>query len=527
MKKLYTLALGLLAALGVQAQVTIGSTNYTSLTEALNAAQENDVITINQDIEIGTRIDKNVKNLTIQGATPEITIKRQWGKNIIMILGNANNRGLIIKNLTIDASSFACGNSIIESNNGQVTLSNVTIKDANQTGNNIITQKGGGWLVAENVNIVNAQKSENVYDIFSGNNNALTVKGSGDFAISLQSTWAMNAENYTGKSVLYVGTYAAGNTVVNGGALANFSLGNAPEGYTLINNNGNLVLNYEVEVAKNEDTGATYTSFTTALNEAQSNETITVLEDVEIPSRIGLGNKHITIQGANPLVTLKYTNTNTGQNQFVFENNNNYILTLKGLKLDVNDKCQNNNVFNCKGRLVLDNVVIANAANCGNLIQMRTDGRQLTLNNVKLENCGEKNFAVLANNNTVYYNGSNNIGAQFAQGCVAEVVEGGELTNTEAINLSFADTYVPSADAVVVKNCTDASKFAVALTGWHLESKDGNLVLSDGTSTGIDGIVADENAPVEYYNLQGIRVENPENGIFIRRQGNKTTKVAL
>ena len=46
-------------------------------------------------------------------------------------------------------------------------------------------------------------------------------------------------------------------------------------------------------------------------------------------------------------------------------------------------------------------------------------------------------------------------------------------------------------------------------------------------TTGIDGIVAEENAPVEYYNLQGIRVENPANGIFIRRQGNKTTKVAL
>lgn len=46
-------------------------------------------------------------------------------------------------------------------------------------------------------------------------------------------------------------------------------------------------------------------------------------------------------------------------------------------------------------------------------------------------------------------------------------------------------------------------------------------------TTGIDGIVADENAPVEYYNLQGIRVENPENGIFIRRQGSNTTKVAF
>ena len=34
-------------------------------------------------------------------------------------------------------------------------------------------------------------------------------------------------------------------------------------------------------------------------------------------------------------------------------------------------------------------------------------------------------------------------------------------------------------------------------------------------------------APVEYFNLQGIRVANPANGIFIRRQGNKALKVAM
>lgn len=36
-----------------------------------------------------------------------------------------------------------------------------------------------------------------------------------------------------------------------------------------------------------------------------------------------------------------------------------------------------------------------------------------------------------------------------------------------------------------------------------------------------------ENAPVEYYNLNGQRVSNPSNGIFIRKQGSKTTKVAI
>lgn len=34
-----------------------------------------------------------------------------------------------------------------------------------------------------------------------------------------------------------------------------------------------------------------------------------------------------------------------------------------------------------------------------------------------------------------------------------------------------------------------------------------------------------ENAPVEYFNLQGIRVNNPENGIYIRRQGTEVSKV--
>ena len=44
-------------------------------------------------------------------------------------------------------------------------------------------------------------------------------------------------------------------------------------------------------------------------------------------------------------------------------------------------------------------------------------------------------------------------------------------------------------------------------------------------SSAITEIEADANAPVEYFNLQGIRVANPENGVFVRRQGNTVTKV--
>ncbi len=69
------------------------------------------------------------------------------------------------------------------------------------------------------------------------------------------------------------------------------------------------------------------------------------------------------------------------------------------------------------------------------------------------------------------------------------------------------------------------SAFDAVVVNAHKDSK--------WTPTGIEAIGADnqgmvdENAPVEFYNLQGVRVENPSNGIFIRRQGSKVTKVAI
>lgn len=48
------------------------------------------------------------------------------------------------------------------------------------------------------------------------------------------------------------------------------------------------------------------------------------------------------------------------------------------------------------------------------------------------------------------------------------------------------------------------------------------------TTVGIDNVnVEDGDAPVEYFNLQGIRVAEPKAGIYIRRQGNNATKVYI
>jgi|GEM_PF-5234493 hypothetical protein len=43
----------------------------------------------------------------------------------------------------------------------------------------------------------------------------------------------------------------------------------------------------------------------------------------------------------------------------------------------------------------------------------------------------------------------------------------------------------------------------------------------------VNDAAVDANAPVEYFNLQGIRVANPENGLYIRRQGRTVSKVLV
>ncbi|MDE6581025.1 MAG: hypothetical protein K2K47_00660, partial [Duncaniella sp.] len=53
------------------------------------------------------------------------------------------------------------------------------------------------------------------------------------------------------------------------------------------------------------------------------------------------------------------------------------------------------------------------------------------------------------------------------------------------------------------------------------------VLYKKSSASSIFEVVENEDAPVVYYNLQGVQVENPSTGIYIRRQGNKTTKVLV
>lgn len=72
--------------------------------------------------------------------------------------------------------------------------------------------------------------------------------------------------------------------------------------------------------------------------------------------------------------------------------------------------------------------------------------------------------------------------------------------------------------AMLQQNGLTISGFAVTISKVSLLTPD---------NTGISDIEADEDAPAEYYNMNGIRVNEPTQGVYIRRQGNKVSKIII
>lgn len=128
----------------------------------------------------------------------------------------------------------------------------------------------------------------------------------------------------------------------------------------------------------------------------------------------------------------------------------------------------------------------------------------------------------------------------------------GYITAIEEIDLSYGNaTYtIADSDDSTVSLVVFRGK---ALNGEKFASEDeievGGIVTIEGTlvnyqgttpeitnskiisyidSDGVEGLINEANGPVEYYNLQGVRVNNPvKGGLYIIRQGKKSTKAVI
>lgn len=137
-----------------------------------------------------------------------------------------------------------------------------------------------------------------------------------------------------------------------------------------------------------------------------------------------------------------------------------------------------------------------------------------TLPNFRLSSDSESMGDIVVENVTMTkaegvttYNGIKN-GMELAGGIIADIVMTGTITDAGVVEMYINVNWTNSGmlDEVPIV-CTFTTKPA------GIES----IFVSD----------AEMNAPVEYYNLQGVKVANPENGVYIRVQGNKATKVLV
>lgn len=108
---------------------------------------------------------------------------------------------------------------------------------------------------------------------------------------------------------------------------------------------------------------------------------------------------------------------------------------------------------------------------------------------------------------------------------IAATADGTEVL--EAFRASWADGVTAPAD-----NNPEVG-YTVVISG-NLEVYNDKKEISSGKivsytkESGVEDVIAnDSNAPVKYYNLQGVEVANPVSGLYIRVQGDKATKVIL
>lgn len=106
-------------------------------------------------------------------------------------------------------------------------------------------------------------------------------------------------------------------------------------------------------------------------------------------------------------------------------------------------------------------------------------------------------------------------------------INGHQMVETLTSDVKTATTYNIPFETVALADESAANTLTIKSTNAPVDVY--SLKINyEPTSTGVNDIIADDaNAPVEYYNLQGVRVANPESGLYIRVQGKKASKVLV
>ncbi len=496
------------------------------------------VLIITGSVDITTRYmienaDGGKKNLIIKGKDASAAlVNKTTNANHQMFVMKGHYK-LAFENIVLNGNNISRAKALVEAADGELNMKNVNITNYNPTAVGLFDIKSSAWGVFENV----TSDVEGDFNYIGLNRNSSTFKGVNNVDIRLADGIFIVADNVAdgNKINITMANPAVDTKVVQGCTNpAYFTLKH--QGYKLEAKEGNLVVatdaTVEIPTAVTIEGKANvgYNTLAEAITAAADGDVILVNEDLTLPndrnSRVTI-NKPITVKGGKAGVVIK--NAYDGQ-AFII---NGKAATIENLILDGNNSNGSNyiSVENNGGALTLKNVKIQNYTfgkndNANKLVHAK--GTCLIhLNGVKVENINGPEGVGMVNINKegCTINGDNNISIHLNGSYTLTVPDGGALTGGP-VNVYVTDHAI---DAPVIKGCTDPNAFNLMKTGNKLVAKDGNLVLAASENSAVNEIEGvDENAPVEYYNLQGMKVNGELTpGIYVRRQGGKTVKVLV
>lgn len=105
------------------------------------------------------------------------------------------------------------------------------------------------------------------------------------------------------------------------------------------------------------------------------------------------------------------------------------------------------------------------------------------------------------------------------------------ISGSVPAQITAGQKYEFSHDIKLISAVSDLDKVNVVVYLINRKTKqieNACMLRAGGDWSGIDEVAIDNSdAPAEYFNLQGVRIANPSNGLYIRRQGDKVSKIIV
>ncbi len=568
MKKLYSTTLLLLAlapATLAQKAVTnlTSGTEFDGLSAAITAASSGDVIQINSDITFNTTANPGTKEITIQGATPETTVRiGKNSKGTIPVVINVNSTGsLTVKDLTFDVSEAESSTNFAQQTNGTLNIDNITISNYSTTATNgaVRIYTSPVATVIDNLRFENCSlPATAAYHVLNAAAaSTLTIKGQADYTVRLNNKDAFFTDGgiTTGsKTNISYSSHTETVPVVKGtDDIFKFNLEVAgkmlaPTGSELFAVNAANVLLIN-GLGGDNTTSSTHNGLTGSAGPAAASildgAVIAVNGNANLTSAMSLGGKTVEIRGYTPEATITITSDKAVANAGAA----NTHITLRDLVItkqaDLAYTTFLAQATTADASVTFRNVTFKDCSTTNAALIRANANGVWHLDGVTFDNCAvtttpaaaasrageaEATPLVLTNNPGCSVSGINNgLTIQINNAATNSLDAAGLEMGNEPVKLTLAGGTIH--DRTLITNCDDPALFEITNSGWSFQNDDngGLKTLDRQIVTGIEDVEAEADGEAEYYDLRGIRInaEALAPGIYLRRQNGKVEKVAI